>query len=261
MKKNITLLSSLLFLLTNTNYAQTLDGGNYKFLGDTYRQWYFKQSISPRKMSAETVVRKTYYLKGDANNDGIPDYGKNWYFRLNTYNPSSDLLLLTATGGKTNGHNSYVGSEIFIYEQFYNTFNIFVNNQTFDIIDRNVFYRQSKVIPAYTSVRSMESAPILLQAPDNYNEIPSRSCIIQIKYLVRVAKRKGTESGSGKMADYPFWQTSGFEGLTKNDKSYVLAVGYKLSYVKSPETVETNQILWGNEYTHSTAILEIELKW
>jgi hypothetical protein len=248
------LLLTLVFLSNNILKSQVLLGGQKNYTNfNIGEQWFFKQNILKSKFSNDSYIlnKQTFYLKEDNNNDGIPD--KKWYLSLNTVNNSTqDLFLFTMPSENT------IGTEISIYEEYYNTINVFDGVNTISLKDINAFYRQSKVCPPNTTVRTLSSLPILFQAPSNTS---IHSCTLQIIYTVRVANFDKVNKYD--VSSYQYFKVDGLSDFGTNLISNYLEIqpNGSLKSITQNNNLVTNKIEWGKEYVKSKVIYELTLYW
>jgi hypothetical protein len=252
----------IIILLSVKNcFSQIKIGGSFKQFDEINSRWYFSQKIL-YKAKKNNITETLYFkLDSDLNNDGIPDFGKVQFFRLNTPNNSKLIKLATIPLGETNEHEKYLGSEIGIYQDYFNTFNLYNNDIIYTPIEASMFYRQSKILPTNMTLRILESKPILLQAPVNYLDLPERNCLVQLVYTIRLADYKSYNSIQSN--DYSFWpvnDNNDFRGLFLDKDRYVLNTADN-SFLKSKDIFTTKSIIWGEEYFSETTILNIILSW
>lgn len=254
-------------------YSQTLKGGQFDFgLNNGLKtEWYFNQKISTSLFSSKnkSFSSDTIFLNKDLNADGIPDI--EWYLKLNSWRTSdneednsNDIALLTVPFTANNG-KSYDGSTVEIYQEFPSIMQVLTDKTSYatkSIEMINAFYRFSKVIPQNSSVRSATSQPLLLQAPINFKEIKSRTAVIQIHFITKIALYKSCDCT--KKSEYFYYPCSNddFTPTSKfNNHWLVYNDNCNQSSSTSTEIAQSCLINWGNEKPFSKSVVEVVLKW
>lgn len=253
--------------------SQALKGGqfNFAFSNGLETEWYFNQSVStkPFWIGAKSFSSDTVYLDKDLNKDGIPDL--KWFIKLNAWrwkeneeDNSNDLALLTVPFKGNNG-KSFEGSDIEIYQQFSGIIKVISDINTYEakpIEKVNAFYRFSKVVPQNTSVRSVTSQPLLLQAPKNYKEMQNRTAVIQVLFVSKLAYYKSCDPTKSSEYYYYPCDKDDYSASKKYYNSWIVVDKECNSKTLKQETApESCLINWGNEKVFSKAVYEIVLKW
>jgi len=271
-RANISLFLSLV-LFSSFGFSQSIKGGQFDFgfSNGLNKEWYFNQTvkIKPFTVNSKPFSSDTLFLDKDLNSDRIPDM--NWFIKFNSWrwrenvdDNNNDIAVLTVPFTAKNG-KVYDGSDIEIYQQFPNTIQIISDLATFStkpIDGVNVFYRFSKVIPQNTSVRSATSQPLLIQAPANFRDIKSRTAIVQVLFITKIAYYKSCDCS--QKSDYFYYPCDkrDFSKAFKNNWSWIVFDENCDSESQVQEySAKSCLINWGNEKTFSKVIVEIVLKW
>lgn len=273
MVKTKELFTFIFLIQISSVYSQTLKGGQFDFglNNGLKKEWYFNQRFSNSTFNTTNTPfsSDTIFLNKDLNADGLPDI--EWYFKLNSWrwsgnedDNSNDIALLTVPFTANNG-KTYEGSTIEIYQQYPNSIQVIADKSSFAtkrISDINAFYRFSKVIPQNTSVRSVTSQPLLLQAPSNFKEIANRTMKIQIHFITKIALYKSCNCTL--KSDYFFYPCNRDDfspTVLANNSWLVYGDNCNQTTLKQTEIPQSCSINWGNEKVFSKAVAEFILKW
>lgn len=263
----------ILVFFSSFGYSQSIKGGQFDFgfSNGLDKEWYFNQTIRsmPFTVNSNVFSSDTLFLDTDLNSDGIPDMKwsvkfNSWRWKENVDDNNNDIAVLTVPFTAKNG-KVYDGSDIEVYQQFPNTMQIIsdlANFSTKSIESVNVFYRFSKVIPQNTSVRSVTSQPLLMQAPANFKDIKSRTAIVQVLFIAKIAYYKSCDCS--QTSEYFYYPSAkgDFTSAFKSNWSWVVFDENCNSESRVQDfSAKGCLVNWGNEKIFSKVVVEIVLKW
>jgi hypothetical protein len=232
-------------------------------------EWFFNQQDLPQPKTqaqcSEFWGQENYYLSGDLDADGIPDMGRQWYFKDNFLYSSQ-----SATRGVAlvvPRFNQYNGTTVSYYTpaSAANALNIYHAGNQYSPTSQKGFYRFSKVAPLNQTVRAIESEPFLIEAPQTRL---SGDAHLQIVFNISFAPFSSwgtntsdyfvaTVAGLGDLNPVPNsnkrWMKS---GLTNPDGPL-----WSSDYLNQTALNSARSINWAAEVDHGSECVNIKTFW
>lgn len=230
-------------------------------------EWFFNQQdlAQPKSQAqcSEFWGQESYYLNGDLDSDGIPDMGRQWYFKDN-FRYSSQW----ATRGVAlivPRFNQYIGTTVSYFAPTANMLNLYQAWSQYSLSSQKAFYRFSKVAPLNQSVRAIESEPFLIEAPQTRS---ANDANFQIVFDISFAPFSswGTTTSDYFVATVPAlndynpvpnsnkrWMKN---GITNPDGPL-----WSSDYLNQTALSQARSINWSAEMQHGSECVNVKVSW
>ena len=232
-----------------------------------WTEWFFNQQDIPapktQAQCSEFWWQETYYLSWDADADGLPDLGKQWYFKDNfVYNSASQTrgvaLILPRFG-------AYNGTTVSYHTPTSNMLNVYNAWSQYPLSSQRAWYRYSKVAPLNQPVRAVTSEPLLMEVPTTRLASDAKfQLVFDINFAV-------FSSWGTNTSDYFVATVSSLADLNPVPNSSKWYMKGWLThpdgplrssdYLNQTTLVSARSINWSSEISHGSECVNVTLKW